>query len=341
MEIVQQASLETGTRYTPSKPSKGMHEYCIAIETEETTPSRRVMDSILDHRTTAQREREYLFRPGDDNKRLVRTEDCRLPIADELIARYECRKALNPMDNDDPHREIDRNLNLEARAEVPVGQKRKRGKDLTDVVVEKKVGVGSDHMRYMAKEQLENCSVCLGHIGFEDNPIVYCEKCNLGVHAHCYGYPLSKAIPEGDWICQRCEFGAEQETCALCPMKFGIMKRTTDSKWAHLACALWVPEVFFRDGKGKEAVDTFQVAPRRWRHKCDFCKIPQGACMECSEEGCKSVFHLTCGLERGILLEYERQKNGRDIVVSFCEKHSMVWRRMNAKNRKGIIRARK
>eukprot|EP00954_Amorphochlora_amoebiformis_P018796 1328402-Amorphochlora_amoeboformis.AAC.2 len=79
MEIVQQASLETGTRYTPSKPSKGsiipsivgfragefarsshdseryrhdfilagMHEYCIAIETEETTPSRRVMDSIL------------------------------------------------------------------------------------------------------------------------------------------------------------------------------------------------------------------------------------------------------------------------------------------------------
>jgi hypothetical protein len=28
------------------------------------------------------------------------------------------------------------------------------------------------------------------------------------------------------------------------------MKRTTDWRWAHLSCSLWIPETFFRDGEG-------------------------------------------------------------------------------------------
>lgn len=196
---------------------------------------------------------------------------------------------------------------------------------------------------YIKKGQEGNCSVCLGAHCFQDNPIVYCGRCNVGVHTQCYGYPLSLEIPDGEWICQRCRFKAGSEQCVLCPIKNGCMKKTTDGRWAHLACAMWVPEVFFRLGPGMEPIDTFQVARRRWRHQCYFCELRSGACVECSYEGCNAVFHVTCGMKHGVLLEYEVNKSGSDMVISFCAKHSSYWRRQRAKikkKRKGVVRPR-
>jgi len=37
------------------------------------------------------------------------------------------------------------------------------------------------------------------------------------------------------------------------------MKRTTDYRWAHIACAVWIPEVFFRSGIGREPIDFLQI----------------------------------------------------------------------------------
>ncbi|GAB5364740.1 hypothetical protein AAMO2058_000996100, partial [Amorphochlora amoebiformis] len=105
----------------------------------------------------------------------------------------------------------------------------------------------------------------------------------------------------------------------------GAMKKTTDSKWAHIACAMWVPEVFFRAGMGMEAIDTFQVAPRRWMNVCSICKIPQGACLECSHDGCTNKFHLTCGLRRRCHLDFEESR-GAMVMYSFCPYHAGFWR---------------
>lgn len=59
----------------------------------------------------------------------------------------------------------------------------------------------------------------------------------------CYGAG-AREIPAGDqpWYCDMCRFSmrsgtssrrVEQE-CILCPEKGGAMKRTTDSRWAHI-----------------------------------------------------------------------------------------------------------
>jgi hypothetical protein len=56
----------------------------------------------------------------------------------------------------------------------------------------------------------------------------------------CYGI---LKIPEGSWLCRSCVLGIYPQ-CVLCPKKGGAMKTTrTGTKWAHVSCALWIPEV--------------------------------------------------------------------------------------------------
>ena len=66
-----------------------------------------------------------------------------------------------------------------------------------------------------------------------------------------------------------------------------------------------------------------------------------GACIECSETGCKKKYHVTCGLEREViyyiisppyfinqifffkvLMKYITSKTARDTIASYCQEHS-------------------
>lgn len=74
----------------------------------------------------------------------------------------------------------------------------------------------------------------------EGNEMVFCDCCNICVHQACYGIT---AIPAGSWLCRTCALGLRPE-CVLCPNKGGAMKCTRSGhKWAHVSCALWIPEV--------------------------------------------------------------------------------------------------
>lgn len=74
----------------------------------------------------------------------------------------------------------------------------------------------------------------------EGNEMVFCDCCNICVHQACYGIT---SIPAGQWLCRTCASG-ERPECVLCPNKNGAMKSTrSGQKWAHVSCALWIPEV--------------------------------------------------------------------------------------------------
>jgi hypothetical protein len=88
------------------------------------------------------------------------------------------------------------------------------------------------------------CDVCRSTDAEPSDPIVFCDGCDVGVHASCYGNPLRLSVPEGDWFCAQClSHDPHSKTCCLCPSSDGAMKQTTDGSWAHISCAVFVPEV--------------------------------------------------------------------------------------------------
>jgi hypothetical protein len=119
------------------------------------------------------------------------------------------------------------------------------------------------------------CAVCCGGESFEDDLILLCDGCNVGVHQHCYGVNV---VQETQWFCdaclarhesQRCDkrkngfkpahdnqvsrpssFSSSSSSssslhdpnvirCVLCPMVRGALKRSQCGQWVHLQCFLW------------------------------------------------------------------------------------------------------
>ncbi|KAL5061683.1 hypothetical protein RYX36_023420 [Vicia faba] len=193
----------------------------------------------------------------------------------------------------------------------------------------------------VAEEDGILCCVCQSTDANSEDPIVFCDGCNLMVHASCYGNPLAKQIPDGDWFCERCRFTATDPIirCCLCPTKEGAMKQTIDGKWAHVVCALLVPEVYFVDPEGREKIDCSKVPKKRWLEKCYVCGMCDGCALVCSEQKCGLGFHITCGIKEDVCIEYKEGKKGATVVAGFCKIHSQIWEKNKGSGKYKIVAA--
>ncbi|XP_057515930.1 uncharacterized protein LOC130797354 [Amaranthus tricolor] len=182
------------------------------------------------------------------------------------------------------------------------------------------------------------CSVCESTDGDPSDPIVFCDGCELMVHSNCYGNPLIKGIPEGEWFCAQCaNSNPLAYKCCLCPVTGGAMKPTRDGKWAHIVCALLVPEVFFEDSEGRDGIDCSKIPKRRWKEKCYLCKEKKGCAIDCSESKCPLSFHVTCGLKEDLCIELKEGKNSGGIVAGFCKKHTELWKKQKQTGKFKIV----
>jgi len=141
-------------------------------------------------------------------------------------------------------------------------------------------------------------------------------------------------IPEGQWLCRKCQLvGSARPSCIFCPMEGGAFKQTNNSKWAHLFCANWIPEVSIGNPSLMEPItDVEKVPPSRWKLGCYICNQMMGASIQCSDGRCYEPFHLTCARQAGLYLKM-KTGGGQNTLMdpshlrAYCHKHTPLdWR---------------
>lgn len=184
-------------------------------------------------------------------------------------------------------------------------------------------------------KDLDRCSVCHMDEEYENNLFLQCDKCRIMVHARCYGEQSADGVL---WLCNLCRVGAPEFTplCRLCPVVGGAMKPTTDGRWAHLACAIWIPETCLSDIKRMEPIDGLsRINKDRWKLLCSICGVPYGACIQCSNNTCRVAYHPLCARAAGLCVELEDEdklhltsiedEDDEDEqcirLLSFCKRH--------------------
>lgn len=221
--------------------------------------------------------------------------------------------------------------------------------------IEENENVTNSEEEEKSKLMIGGCCVCADDTGYSNNLLVYCDGCDIAVHQGCYGIIN---VPEGDWFCRRCEYLKKNSdskleiNCQLCPMKDGAIKRTDNNKWAHVLCALFIPEISFGSNRTMEPIILKDIHADRLNKKCSICEIydpekkrdsisddnlsdplklsiqalplePKNgfAYVNCNKQGCKQWFHVTCAQIEGLLCEDHRVSQNNVTYCIYCKAH--------------------
>jgi PHD-zinc-finger like domain/PHD-finger len=125
------------------------------------------------------------------------------------------------------------------------------------------------------------------------------------------------------------------------------LKRTADNNWAHVTCALFIPEIKFSSAKTLDAAEGVPFALRyRKADQCSVCKTNNGAAIQCHGVGCTKKFHVACALGAGYTFGFDvtpvksTRRDSVNVVIIGQESGMMtaaIWCKDHVQPSKGII----
>ena len=170
-----------------------------------------------------------------------------------------------------------------------------------------------------AAEDDEVCAVCQDGGSDENDPILFCDRCDVPVHKECYRVT---EVPEGEWLCDPCTKNVNAPGCAYCPNGGGssaaamkLVDNDTEQRWACVNCVNFLPELYYQ---GDDRTARGKVHPARCRLKCSLCAnkdcAKTGAKVQCYYKQCRVAFHVKCALGANLALH-------KDEPAFYCERH--------------------
>lgn len=84
------------------------------------------------------------------------------------------------------------------------------------------------------------------------------------VHPSCYGII---GTVDSYWRCVECLARLKKPdiSCLACPSKAKGLKPTTDNRWMHISCALWLPKVVFQNVDALQPIDLSGIDAERFK----------------------------------------------------------------------------
>ncbi|KAK4519548.1 asparagine synthetase [Mucor velutinosus] len=154
-----------------------------------------------------------------------------------------------------------------------------------------------------------SCTIC--HImSGPPNSLYTCYSCGMSVHHDCYG--VKDKTEHIGWQCDPCQnrkkpVASYNYECVLCyntTSKHQALKMTSGYCWAHVQCAVFIPEVKFVNPSTLSPVEYIGcVNPARTEAQCSLCDDQRGACIACSE--CNKTMHVQCAVDNNYRLLFE------------------------------------
>ncbi|KAG6335068.1 hypothetical protein ID866_4028 [Astraeus odoratus] len=126
---------------------------------------------------------------------------------------------------------------------------------------------------YAMPSEDSTCAICDDPEGENSNAIVFCDGCNLAVHQGVCACPGATIILAPDTRQIAMAFhtfpkvnGSVGNSCIFCPNEGGAFKQTVLGEWAHLLCAIWIPEIRVANEVFMEPISSSEKIPKqRWK----------------------------------------------------------------------------
>ncbi|TDH65301.1 hypothetical protein CCR75_008546 [Bremia lactucae] len=178
------------------------------------------------------------------------------------------------------------------------------------------------------------CAVCLERESYDDDLILFCDGCNVGVHQFCYGI---LSVPDAEWFCAVCsvalktgnDVAANPPRCQLCPHRGGAYKRTGCHHWVHVQCYIWIPELQVEQGVDDSLMlsELTRLDPDRKNLDCSIChsQIGNGK-IQCAHKQCLTAFHVSCAAFAGYRMDQVDVSGSDDkecytLFLAYCSLH--------------------